>query len=795
MRPRTFGAGAMTATRKRRIAYAAGALLLLLVALAAVLLATFDAERQKALAAEWMQTRHQRTLAIDGPVRLSIFPRLAVQVSGLRLSERGRDDEFLSAQEAALAVQLWPLLRGRLVIDRISARGVRASVLRDGQGVRNVDSLLPAEDPAALRRMRHPRLRLRDETLGVAGEIAVQSLSTGRLGHLAEAPLSLQATVQLVQPQPLTLALDGRMTLALDLQERTVAVTGLTLDVRGDAAGVTDLSLVLEGAARWAGSALHAGPLRAALKSATAGGTALGPSTLAVERAVFRPDDQRLDVGALALALAGRQGGQPFELALDWPQLVIDARTVSGSALSGRFQRGGPKAVAGRFSTGAPGGSMDALRLPALAITLQGQAGPRKIDGSAQADAVLNVGRREAALERLALRATLADPERPPLQLELNGNASADAQAARWALNGRLDGGRFESSGQLSFAGAVPAVRADARFDRLDLNRLLAADPPAAAAAAASTPADPPVNLQGLGAFDGRFTLAAGSLAFRQYRVAAVEVRAVLDNGLLRVVRLAGNAWGGRVEGRGSADSRSGRLALELTAQDVDVDALLKDVAGKSLLEGTGRIVADLETGGASIGALRSNLAGTVSLRVRDGALEGIDLTRALQQAKAAGLPQDRISKASALEKTAFESLSASARVAGGIAHSDDLDLRSPLFHVGGAGRLDIGRGRVDYTARVSVVATPTARRESAEWLTALRGVTVPVQLSGPLDAIEWKVRWSGVAATAAGSALRELIRRELGAAQDKAPAPAGTASAPAAPLDKLRKRLEGMLK
>jgi len=438
---------------------------------------------------------------------------------------------------------------------------------------------------------------------------------------------------------------------------------------------------------------------------------------------------------------------------------------------------------------------MDALRLPALAVTLQGEAGPRKIDGSAQADAVLYLGRGAAVLERLALRATLSDPGRPPLQLELHGNASAEAQAARWALNGRLDGERFESSGDLSLAGNVPAVRADARFDKLDLNRLLAADPPAAAAAAASTPADTAVDLQGLTAFEGRFTLAAGTLAFRQYRAGAVELKAVLDSGRLRVERLAGNAWGGRVEGRGSADARSRRLALELAAQGVDVAALLKDVAGTSLLEGTGRVVADLEAGGASVGALRSSLAGTVSLQVRDGAIKGIDLTRAMQQARAAGLPQDRVSKASAIEKTPFETLSASARVAGGIAHSDDLELKSPLFHVGGAGRFDIGRGRVDYTARVSVIAAPTARRESAEWLAALRGVTVPVQLSGPFDAIEWKIRWSGVAASAAGSTLRELIRRELGGTKDKAPAPADAASAPAAPLDKLRQRLEGLLK
>ena len=95
----------------RRIAIGPGALVLVLVAIAVVLVATFDANRYKTLAIDWMRTQHQRTLAIDGPIELSFLPRLAVKVSKVRLSERSRADEFVAVDEAALAVQVLPLLR------------------------------------------------------------------------------------------------------------------------------------------------------------------------------------------------------------------------------------------------------------------------------------------------------------------------------------------------------------------------------------------------------------------------------------------------------------------------------------------------------------------------------------------------------------------------------------------------------------------------------------------------------------------------------------------------------------
>ena len=84
-----------------------------------------------------------------GPIELSLFPRLAIEVSKVRLSEHGRADEFLAIDEAALAVAVLPLLRKQVVVDRISARGVRAVYTRDAKGVRNIDDLVGAAGTAA----------------------------------------------------------------------------------------------------------------------------------------------------------------------------------------------------------------------------------------------------------------------------------------------------------------------------------------------------------------------------------------------------------------------------------------------------------------------------------------------------------------------------------------------------------------------------------------------------------------------------------------------------------------------
>ncbi len=133
----------------RRTLLALGALVFLAVALAVWLITSFDPEQYKSTAIDWVKTNRDRTLAIDGPIKLSVFPRLGLHLSRISLSELASADEFAALDEADLAVELLPLLRGQVSVDRVHARGVRLAVLRDSKGRRNIDDLLQRGPAAA----------------------------------------------------------------------------------------------------------------------------------------------------------------------------------------------------------------------------------------------------------------------------------------------------------------------------------------------------------------------------------------------------------------------------------------------------------------------------------------------------------------------------------------------------------------------------------------------------------------------------------------------------------------------
>jgi AsmA protein len=791
----------------KRALLALGALLLLAVLAAMYFVATFDATHYKSIAIDWMKTERQRTLAIDGPVDLSVLPRLAVKVSKLRLSERGRADEFASIDEAALSLQWLPLLRNQLVVDSVSARGVHALITRDAQGQRNIDDLigaksagaaapsLPSKGPAmrfevGSVRIEETSVALRDEQAQITGTVTMDSFTSGRVASGQETPLQFSTTVTLERPQVLRLTFDGKTALTFDADKGSAALREATVKIGGDSEAVKSLHATLAGNLSWDGSTLTAGPIDLNLTDAKTAALTLGPSTLIAQRLVYSPSAQKLELEALKLAVSGKQNGSGFGASLEWPQLAVAGEQLKGSGFEGRFNLDGKTTLAGRFESGAPSGSFEAMRLSAFALKLNGSSGPRKIDGQLKSNLLLRPTKSAATMEKLDLRANITEPGLQPLALVLGGTAGSDARGVQWALQGGLNNNKFETNGSASFNAAVPAVQATARFDRLDLNQVLAPSAAAAASAAApAAPADTPVAFDGLTAFNGRVNVSAGQLSFRQYDVAEAKFDATLDSGTLRVTRLAGRAWGGSLDASGIAEAKGKRINVKLVANGVNANALLKDVAGKDLLEGTGRVSADLSTSGASIGAMRSNLAGAAALQLRDGAVKGVNLARTMRQAKAAlSMKQDAISKASTAEKTDFSELTASARIEGGVARSDDLDLKSPFMRIGGSGKFDIGAGRIDYTARATVANTATGQ-DGAE-LAALRGVTVPVQLSGPFDAIDWKVQWSGVAAAAVENKLKEKLSEKLFGKPAE-----GAASEPAKkPEEQLKDKLRGLL-
>lgn len=809
----------------RRLLIVTGLVLALLVAAAAWFVASFDATRYKGLLIERVRTQYGRTLAIDGPIGLALFPRLEVTLRDVTLSEARRADEFMAIEQASLAVQLLPLLRRELAIDRVAARGVRLAYTRDAQGRRNIDDLLaaPADAPAAAPSAPAPGTALhfdvralefsdlqasvRDVPAGLDGRFVVERLATGRLADGAESPLALRARATLAQPAlDAALELDAHLTLALPPgAPARVGLRELTLALRGSGFGVQGLDARLTAAAlRHDGVALAAERLALTLSGERLG-LALKDSRLTLAALGYDPARRHLGLEALELQLAGRRGDAPIEARLAWPRLEVDGDTLRGSALQGQARlASSAQTLQLAFTSQPPGGRFERLQVPGLKLDLSGQAGARRLQGQLRGDLTLATEPVAATLDALALQLTLNDPALPPTAIALRGRAQASATAASWSVEGRANEQPFSLSGQAALDRAVPRLEAQARFTTLDLTRFVA---PPAAAASAATPApggDAPVDLSALKAFDGRLTLRADALVYPPYRVADAALDATLAGGTLRVSQLAGRAWGGRFSAQASAQAaakpQDQRVAVQLDASEVDIAALLKDVAQMHKLEGRGRVRADLRSSGASVAAWRRQLAGEASFQLRDGAVRGINLAKTLRQWRSAvSLDKDAVQAASTQEKTDFSEISASFQVAEGVARSRDLSAKSPFLRVDGEGAIDVGRGRIDYLARATVTATPEGQ-DGAE-LAALKGLTVPVKLSGPFEAVDYRVQWGAVAAGLLKKRATETLGGKLGVLErlgGRAPAasePAGAASAPTKKertKDRLRQLLGG---
>ncbi|MCA3176845.1 MAG: AsmA family protein, partial [Burkholderiales bacterium] len=96
------------------VAIALGGLLALLLVAVVALFALVDTAALKTTLSKYVADQYQRTLTLDGDLKLSLFPTLGVSVAQARLSEPGATATALMVEQARLSVDVLPLLRGQL---------------------------------------------------------------------------------------------------------------------------------------------------------------------------------------------------------------------------------------------------------------------------------------------------------------------------------------------------------------------------------------------------------------------------------------------------------------------------------------------------------------------------------------------------------------------------------------------------------------------------------------------------------------------------------------------------------
>ncbi|MDP1610121.1 MAG: AsmA family protein [Sulfuritalea sp.] len=497
------------------------------------------------------------------------------------------------------------------------------------------------------------------------------------------------------------------------------------------------------------------------------GTTTLSNLDLATGRIQADGAGQTLSVDALALAAKGKSGSDAFELKLDAPKLAISPDKAGGETLNlSATLAGGGRSVAAKLVLSGVEGSSKALKIAKLALDVDAKSGETALKAHLDSPVTANVAAQTVTLENLAGGIDLANPQLPMKQLKLPLSGSLRADLAKQSA--ALDfGTRFDESKialKLNVAKFAPlAIVFDLDIDQINVDKYL---PPKAAED--KTAKDDKLDFSALKGHDVKGSIRIGALQVSKLKLAKLNATLKLASGRLDVAPLSMNLYEGAAHGSLSLNANGNSLALKQALTGISINPLMKDLADKDLLEGRGNVALDITSHADSVTAMKKALAGTASLSLKDGAIKGINLAQSLRDIKGklgavSGKREDVTQQARAGDKTDFSELTASLKIANGVAHNEDLAMKSPFLRVSGAGDIDIGGGHMNYLAKASVVAS-----SAGQGLDQLKGLTVPVRVTGPFEKLSYKLEFGSLVADVAKAKVEEKKQEVKAKAEEK---------------------------
>lgn len=663
-----------------------GIALLILIALATLVVAAlftlFDENKIKGELTRGVFESTQRKLTIDGDLKLSVWPDVALRVGRVILSEPRSEAQFAALDSARVAVAVLPLLSKRVEVRRVEIDGLMLNLVRNKDGSLNIKDLAGGEE----------------------GKDKADAAKEG-----AGTPLQIDVA--------------------------GIALHNARLSWRDDTLGKTTMLSDLD---------FSSGRLQGDVA------------------------EKRFRVEKLSLATTGSSGSDKFELALNAPLLSLDGEQVEGKAvdLSARLSGNG-RVVDARLGLGGVAGSAKSLKVEEFTFNLNAKSGDSVVKAQLASPVAVDAAAQVVALEKIAGSVELSSPALPmkQLSLPLSGKLRADLDKQRVSLD---LGTAFDESkialklGVSKFAS--PAIDFALDIDRLDLDRYL---PPAASSAAEKSAAgaggaDAKIDLSALKGLKLAGDLKIGQLQVHRVKMAKLAAHVAARGGKLDVAPLTANLYGGSLNGSLAANASGNQFAVRQNLSGVNIQPLLKDLLGKDPLEGHGSLSLDVTTRGETVTGLKKGLAGRAAMSLKDGAVKGINVAKSLRDLKGAlGARQTTTVAADGAEKTDFSEFSATFNIAGGVAHNDDLSMKSPLLRLSGSGDIDIGNDRIDYLARISVVNTTTG--QEGKDLAKLKGITVPLRLRGPFSRISYSLELGSVIEDVVKEKVKEEVKKQLG--------------------------------
>ena len=202
---------------------------------------------------------------------------------------------------------------------------------------------------------------------------------------------------------------------------------------------------------------------------------------------------------------------------------------------------------------------------------------------------------------------------------------------------------------------------------------------------------------------NGRVSIELENLKVLNLKLDSITAKSTQSNGLVKLEPLNVNLYSGSAMLNANLDARQNtpKISVYPDVKNVQIQPLLNDFMELEKIAGSTFINGNLDLTGNSIESLMGSLSGDLLVEVNDGALVGMNLTKAVCEGIAV-TRNESLAKSSFGENTPFERLTFPAHIVDGEISTPGLTIAAVTLKVTGDGVISLPNKSLDYRTNIA---------------------------------------------------------------------------------------------
>jgi uncharacterized protein involved in outer membrane biogenesis len=520
--------------------YVLGGFICLVLLAVGIITATFNPNDYKQKVIDLVQEKKERTLKLDGDIKLAFWPKIGADLGKVSLSEHKNSKEFASVNSVRVSLALMPLLKKELVVDTVYIDGAQANIIKYKDGTTNFDDLMSKDDKESQDikfdidgvNITNSAVSYTDEATDAKYNISKFNLKSGHIALAEPVDIATDFTISSNQPEIAANAnLKGNF--LLDPETKHFFVKGLDAAIKGNMFGGKNVDVALSG------------------------------------NVDAKPESGEFLVDSLKLIGTGQFNDAKLSIDLNAPKLNAQKDEVTSKKTTVSLtQEKADETFKANLELADIKGSPKALESSGIIGDISAVQGKRTVTGKFSSPFSGNLESLIFDLPKLAGNLDIKDPSLPNGGMKGLFNLSAHTDIKNELANSKfsLNIDDTNLNGDIAVASfKKPNIKFNLNADKLNLNKLLAKS-----SQAATPSSGKPADLSALKSLllDGKLNV--GSIQYDKFQISGLNVAIKADGEKLTLSGLNVKVDDSQIKGSLGIS----QLSKPLYTFDLDIDQL-----------------------------------------------------------------------------------------------------------------------------------------------------------------------------------------------------------------------------